>query len=79
MSEREPPRHTAAWWRTQSDEQLEEALRGGPIGNKSVDGALVEINRRTAARQERWAKRGYWAALVAAFAAIAGAAISALK
>jgi hypothetical protein len=79
MSEREPPMHTAAWWRNKTDADLEDALRGGPIGNKSVDGAIVEINRRAGENQALWAKRGFWAALVAAIAAIAGAVIAAWK
>lgn len=79
MSEREPSRDTAAWWRERTEQELDDALRGGPIGNRSVDGALAEINRRAGERQERLARRGYWAAVVAAVAAIAGTIISAVK
>lgn len=75
MAEREPAPHTAAWWRNKTDEDLEDALRGGPIGNKSVDGALVEINRRAGERHERWARRGFWAAVVAAVVALAGVGV----
>lgn len=78
MSKREAPRDTAAFWRTKTDDELDEALRGGPVGNRSVDGALAEIKRRSGERQEKWARRGFWAAVVAAVAATAGVAATIL-
>ena len=79
MSKRDAPRFTAAYWRDKSDEELEDALRGGPMGNKTVEGAYAEIKRRSGERQEKWAKRGFWAAVAAAVAAVAGAIITLLK
>ena len=70
---RPPPTGTAAWFRDKTDEQLEDVLRGGTVGNKHVDGALAEINRRAAQRQEGWSKKAYRAAVVAAAAAVIGA------
>lgn len=75
----EPSRDTAAWWRKKSIEELEEALRGGPIGNRSVDSALAELNRRAGDRQEKWARRSFWAAAIAAMAAIVGVIVTAIK
>ena len=74
-----PYPYTVAWYRSKTDEELEDKLRGGPPGNKDVEGALIELNRRAQARQEKWARRGFWAAVIAALAAIIGAAITAIK
>jgi|GEM_PF-6965146 len=79
MSGRDPPPNTAAWWRTKTDAELEDALRGGPVGNKAVDGAIIEINRRANTKHEAWTRRSYWAALTAAVASIAGAVLAGLQ
>ena len=75
-----PDQFTVAAYRYKTDEELEQVLAGGPIGNKSVDAAIVEINRRAGERQEKWARRAYWAAITAAAVAAVGsiAAIVAL-
>lgn len=72
-SDRPPPQGTVAFFRDKSDDELEDVLRGGGIGNKHVDGALAEINRRAASRQERLTRSTLWAGVIAAIAAIVGA------
>ena len=66
-----PPQGTAAYFRAMKDNQLDEVLSGGGVGNKDVDGALAEINRRASARLEKIA---IWTLLFAAIAAVASVA-----
>ena len=49
------------------------------MGNRMVEGALAEITRRSGERQERWARRGFWAAVAAALVAFAGVVVTLLK
>ncbi len=79
MTEKPPYPFTVAWYRNKSDEELEDKLRGGPPGNKDVEGALIELNRRAIARQEKWSKRGFWAAAIAAVAAVLGIVVAIAK
>ena len=69
----DPPPYTPAAYRSKKDEELYEALGSGPITNLDVQCALAEIRLRSGERQERWSKKAYIAALVAAFAAVVGA------
>jgi hypothetical protein len=68
----QPSPYTPGAYRKKSDRELENALNGGPISNLDVQCALAEIQRRSSERQERWSKRAYAAAIIAAGAALAG-------
>jgi hypothetical protein len=69
----DPPSDTPAAYRNKEDEELYEALGSGPITNLHVQCALAEIHLRSGERQERWSKKAYVAAIVAAAAAVIGA------
>jgi hypothetical protein len=70
----DPIVYSGEWWRSRTDEQLEEQLRGSFPGGAAFDGATAEINKRTASKKEardrRIAVLGLFVAVVAALAAV---------